>query len=83
MRGYLIDNARSCAGNVQLAVSVDKLLDQLAEIKPDWSKLVEVKFFLGLTDEEAADALGWNLSTTQRAWRDVRQWLFEQMAAGP
>ena len=40
--------------------------------------LVEVKYFLGLTDEEAAETLGVKLRTMQRMWRDVRQWLFEQ-----
>jgi len=38
-----------------------------------------MKYFLGLTDEEAADALGMKLRTLQRIWSDVRQWLFERM----
>ena len=58
---------------------MDRLLDQLAETKPEWCTLVEVKYFLGLTDEEAADALGMKLRTMQRMWRDARQWLFERM----
>jgi DNA-directed RNA polymerase specialized sigma24 family protein len=44
--------------------------------------VVEVKYFLGLTDEEAADALGLKLRTMQRMWRDARQWLFEQTDSG-
>jgi RNA polymerase sigma factor (TIGR02999 family) len=63
---------------VDLAITVDRLLDQLAETKPEWCRLVEVKYFLGLTDEEAADALGIKLRTMQRMWRDARQWLFER-----
>ena len=51
-------------------------LDQLAETKPEWCRLVEVKYFLGLSDEEAADALGMKLRTMQRMWLDARQWLF-------
>jgi len=39
---------------------------------------VEVKYFLGLTDEEAADALGLKVRTMQRMWLDARSWLFEQ-----
>ena len=64
---------------VNIALTVDRLLDQLAEIQPEWSTLVEVKFFLGLTDGEAADSLGMKLRTMQRMWRDARQWLFERM----
>ena len=71
---------------VDLAITVDRLLDRLAATKPEWCTLVELKYFLGLTDEEAADALGIKLRTMQRMWLDVRKWLFEQAEpdnAGP
>ena len=67
------------SAKVDLAVSVDKLLDKLAQTKPDWCMLVEVKYFLGLTDEEASEALGMKLRTMQRMWSDARQWLFTEM----
>ena len=50
--------------------------------KPEWCTLVEVKYFLGLTDEEAAETLGLKIRTMQRMWRDTRKWLFEQMESG-
>ena len=65
--------------DVDVAISVDVLLDQLAQTNPEWSTLVEVKYFLGLTDEEAADALGMKVRSMQRMWRDARKWLFERM----
>jgi RNA polymerase sigma factor (TIGR02999 family) len=61
---------------IDLAITVDRLLDQLAETKPEWCRIVEVKYFLGLTDDEAADALGMKLRTMQRMWLDAREWLF-------
>jgi len=64
---------------LELAVAVDGLLNQLAESKPEWCDLVEVKYFLGLTDKEAAEVLGVKLRSMQRMWSDARQWLFEQM----
>jgi len=67
---------------LDLAVTIDRLLEQLAETKPDWCTLVEVKYFLGLTDEEAAEMLGLKIRTMQRMWRDARQWLFEHMESG-
>jgi RNA polymerase sigma factor (TIGR02999 family) len=72
------------AVNVKLdtALSIDRLLDQLAKTKPEWCTVVEVKYFLGLTDEEAAEALGLRLRTMQRMWRDARQWLFERLEPG-
>jgi RNA polymerase sigma factor (TIGR02999 family) len=78
-----LDNLlRAESAQVDVAITVDRLLDQLAQIKPDWCMLVEVKYFLGLTDEEAAETLGLKLRSMQRMWRDARQWLFEQMESG-
>jgi len=72
------------AGSVRLdfALTIDRLLDDLAQSKPDWSNLVEMKYFLGLTDEEAAEVLGMKLRSVQRMWRDARQWLFERAEGG-
>ena len=70
------------SGKVDLAITVDRLLDELAETKPEWSTLVEMKFFLGLTDEETADAMGVKLRTMQRGWSDARRWLFTRMEPG-
>jgi DNA-directed RNA polymerase specialized sigma24 family protein len=64
---------------IDLALTVDRLLDELEASHPEWCALVEVKFFLGLTDEEAAEALGLKLRTMQRMWMDARQWLFERL----
>lgn len=64
---------------LDLAITVDRLLNELAEAKPEWSLIVEVKYFLGLGDEEAAEALGMKLRTMQRMWFEARQWLFERM----
>ena len=71
----------AASGKADLAITVDRLLEQLAEIRPDWCRLVELKYFLGLDDEETAHVLGLKLRTMQRQWRDARQWLFERMEA--
>jgi RNA polymerase sigma factor (TIGR02999 family) len=65
--------------DLDLAMDVNRLLDQLAATHPDWCMVVEVKCFLGLTDEEAAEVLGMpSLRTLQRMWHEARRWLFEQ-----
>ncbi len=64
------------SAKIDLAIMVDRLLDQLAETQPEWCRIVEVKYFLGLTDDEAADALGMKLRTMQRMWLEARNWLF-------
>ena len=78
-----IQNLLPASGSkLDLAITVDRLLDRLAATKPEWCTLVELKYFLGLTDEEAADTLGIKLRTMQRMWLDVRKWLFDQAEPG-
>jgi RNA polymerase sigma factor (TIGR02999 family) len=77
-----LDNARevlSGRAKLEMAITVDRLLEQLEAVNPGWCQLVEVKYFLGLTDQEAADALGMKLRTMQRMWLEARQWLFAHM----
>jgi len=70
------------SAKIETGILVDRLLEELSETQPEWCTLVELKYFLGLTDEQAADALGIKLRTLQRMWRDARQWLFERMEGG-
>ena len=70
------------SAKLEQAITIDRLLEELAKTKPEWCTLVEVKYFLGLTDEEAAEMLGLKIRTMQRMWRDARQWLFERMESG-
>jgi RNA polymerase sigma factor (TIGR02999 family) len=76
--GGMQDFLPAHSARIAEAITVGQLLDELAEIRPEWCTLVELKYFLGLTDEEAADVLGLKLRSMQRMWRDARQWLFER-----
>lgn len=67
---------------IELALSIDGLLDELAETQPEWCSVVELKFFWGFTDEETAAALGLPLRTAQRNFGDARRWLFERLEQG-
>jgi RNA polymerase sigma factor (TIGR02999 family) len=64
---------------VGLVLVVDELLEKLAAVKPEWCTVVELKYFAGFTDVEAAEVMGVKLRTLQRMWLDARIWLFEQM----
>jgi RNA polymerase sigma factor (TIGR02999 family) len=66
---------------LDLPIMIDKLLEELGRENPEWSMVVEMKYFLGLTDEEAADAMGLKLRTMQRMWSEARQWLFARLEA--
>jgi RNA polymerase sigma factor (TIGR02999 family) len=56
-------------------------LEQFAAHDPLKAKLVELRFFAGLTLEQAAECLNISLSTADRGWRYARAWLYAAMAA--
>ncbi|MEM6793779.1 MAG: sigma-70 family RNA polymerase sigma factor [Acidobacteriota bacterium] len=63
-------------------LAVHDALELLAEIQPRQARLVELLYFGGLTQEEAAEALDISLSTLARDWRVARRWLYAQLAHG-
>jgi RNA polymerase sigma-70 factor, ECF subfamily len=66
---------------LELAIGLDCLLDELEAESHQRRAVVELKFFLGMTDAEAADALSLTLHTLQREWYRARRWLFERLSA--
>jgi RNA polymerase sigma factor (TIGR02999 family) len=66
-------------------IGLDEALNKLAEEHPEKAKLVNLRYFGGLTHEEAAQALGISASTAHRHWAYARAWLYRQMSspAGP
>lgn len=62
--------------------ALSEALDRLAAIKPDHAKLLELRYFAGLTGDEAAGALGVSPATADRMWRYARAWLQVEMEGG-
>lgn len=60
-------------------LAVHEALDRLAEINPRYEKLVEARYFAGLSLDEAAEALGVSRPTVVRDWRAVRTWLYGEL----
>lgn len=60
---------------------LDEALRELAEISPERARIVELRFFAGLTMEEVAGQLGESESTVKRRWRVARAWLLDRLAA--
>ena len=63
-------------------VALDDALARLAEIAPRKSQLVELRFFGGLTIEEAAEVLGVSPGTVMREWTFTKAWLLKEMSGG-
>lgn len=58
----------------------DEALGRLAELDPERAKIVEMRFYAGLTLEEIAEVTGESLSTIKRRWRVARAWLADALA---
>ena len=64
----------------QDVLALHEALERFAAHDPTKAKLVELRFFAGLTLEQAAEFLGISPSTADRAWRYARAWLYAAMA---
>jgi RNA polymerase sigma factor (TIGR02999 family) len=61
-------------------VALDEALNQLAAVDSTKAELVKLRYFAGLTIEEAADVLGISPATAKRYWTYSRAWLFQAMS---
>jgi RNA polymerase sigma factor (TIGR02999 family) len=60
-------------------LALHEALDRLAEHDPAKANLVKLRFFAGLTNEQAAEVLGVSEPTVKRHWAYARAWLFREM----
>jgi RNA polymerase sigma factor (TIGR02999 family) len=62
-------------------LALDQALDALSVIDSRQCRVVELRFFAGLTIDEAATALGISPATVEREWALAKAWLFRQLSA--
>jgi len=60
-------------------MALDEALNKLEEVSARASKIVELRFFAGLTEKEVAKALNISLATLKRDWDFAKAWLYEQI----
>jgi RNA polymerase sigma factor (TIGR02999 family) len=60
---------------------INEALERLAAIDPQQARIVELKFFGGLTIEEACEVLNVSHSTIERDWKMARAWLRRELGA--
>lgn len=63
-------------------IDLDRALSRLAELDPQQASVVELRFFGGLTIQEAAEALGISEATVEREWSTARLWLLHRIGGG-
>jgi RNA polymerase sigma factor (TIGR02999 family) len=63
-------------------LALDAALEKLAIVDPIKARLVELRYFAGLTGQEAADVLGISATTADRCWAYARAWLQAEVRGG-
>ena len=63
-------------------LALDQALRRLEGIEPRWSRLVDLRFFAGLSIEETAAALDLSPATVKRDWSLARAWLYREIGTG-
>ena len=75
--GLLISDER-----LDAVLALDECLIRLAAIDPRQARLVEMRFFAGLSVEEIAGILGISTATVKREWSSAKAWLNREMSGG-
>jgi RNA polymerase sigma factor (TIGR02999 family) len=63
-------------------LALDQELDKLEALRARSGRVVELRFFGGLREEEIAEALGISVATVKRDWEFARAWLLSRLASG-
>jgi len=80
-RTNLSDIASAVAAEDEQVLAVDEALARLALLEPQKAELVKLRYYVGLTLEQAAEALGISERTAKRYWAFARAWLHEEVKA--
>ena len=62
-------------------VALDEALSRLAKLDPQQERIIELRFFAGLSIEETAEALNISPATVKRDWTTARAWLYREMTS--
>lgn len=60
-------------------VGISRLLEKLGKSNPRWMRVVDARYFSGMTEIETAEALGMNARTVRRDWYEARDWMATQL----
>ena len=63
-------------------LALDEALSRLAEIDPELARVIDLRFFGGMTECETAEVLGVSARTIRRSWRIARLWLYRALSEG-
>jgi RNA polymerase sigma factor (TIGR02999 family) len=71
------------SGRARELIALDDALNALAKVDPRRARVVELRFFAGLSVEETAEVLKVSSDTVKRDWRLARAWLLSELGDAP
>ena len=74
-------SADQSPGDIDI-LALDEALSRLAAVDPEQARIVELRYFGGLTVEEVAEALDISPATVKRHWTVARAWLHKELSPG-
>ena len=77
-----VDGADGPAGSDDRLVALDAALTRLGREEPEVAEVVNLRYFAGLTIEQAAEALGVSVRTANRHWAYAKAWLYRELGPG-
>jgi RNA polymerase sigma factor (TIGR02999 family) len=76
----LDDEFIGIGGHPDVILEIDRLLTRLQTLDARQAKIVEMRYFVGLTEKEIAEALGVSERTVKRDWQMARAWMQKELA---
>jgi RNA polymerase sigma factor (TIGR02999 family) len=68
--------------HLEIVLALDECLTRLAAFDPQQARLVEMRFFAGMSVEETAGVMGISTATVKREWSSAKAWLNREIAGG-
>jgi RNA polymerase sigma factor (TIGR02999 family) len=82
-RVSITDSLALAADPETMLPALDEAIDRLEQIDAEQAKIVELRYFAGMSVEEAADAMGMSPATLKRRWTLARAWLHRELSDSP
>ncbi|MEM9305239.1 MAG: ECF-type sigma factor [Pseudomonadota bacterium] len=67
------------AESPEQVVKIAALLERVEEERPRWARIVDARYFAGMSEEECAEALDLSARTVRREWAAARVWIAEEL----
>src|ERR671930_391090 len=82
-RVSISDSLAVAAHQDAMLPALDEALERLEQIDAEQARIVELRYFAGLSIEDTADALGMSAATLKRRWSLARAWLYRELSSEP